>query len=186
MSDTSSTSTSSESNSQCEMWRNEVKDFIIKHYHVNNVTSREIGFLFNGHYFGTSYGISYDSIRHCFARKKGLRPPTRNMKVSFRQIKLLEESNRLINFPDMTLRSEKHPFYTAEILTAIYFWSMSCSVTITEDTTHTEMQRLIDSFLEYCKGKFCIDKTLFSGKNIVVFKWQYLDHVIQRKPVPEN
>ena len=131
-------------------------------------------------------------VRNCFARKKDIRPPTRKMQIVFREIKLLAEGNRLRTFPEMPLRSHKYPVYPAEILSAFYFWSMMyplCAVTIpviTDDTKRTHVQRRVEIFVQYCKGKFTIDETLFSETNMDAFKWQYLDYVAQRKPVPGN
>ena len=70
----------SDTSASCEPtdsdWRDEVKNFITTNYNVHDVTSVEIAILFNGHRFG----ISYQSIRHTFARKKDIRPPTRTMR----------------------------------------------------------------------------------------------------------
>ena len=92
-----------------DIWKEEVKNFIMTHYHVNKVKCPDIGILFNGHGISggnasTSYGISYPYIRSVFARNKGKKPPSQKMKIAFLQLKDVQARGELLSFPGMILR----------------------------------------------------------------------------------
>ena len=181
-----------------DIWKDELKNFISTHYHVDKVKCPDIGILFNGHgttggNASTSYGISYENIRKVFSNSsKGQRSPSQKMKVAFIQLKDIQAKGELMSFPDMLLRGYTHPVFSAEVLASYHMWTLTYELdpvlfpNITYDSPYTDVQRWVDMFLEYCRGRFNIDNKLFASKNLSIFRDQYLHYVFKVTPTVES
>lgn len=180
--------------SSCELtdWQTEVTHFITDNYSIqlHDVKTPQVSILYNGHSSFTSFSIPYESIRHSFARKKNMRPPTRQMRLAFDQLKALKAGGQLCTFKNMPLKYHEQPVYSDELLSAFYFWSLSLNNAyfpmITVDSTHDVVQQRVHIFLQFCTGRYTVNKALFSSNNLLVFKSRYLLYVDKVKPTNEN
>lgn len=182
-----------------DIWREEVKTFIKTNYNVDKVTCPHIGKLFNGHgtpgYACTSTGVSYSYLRNVFNRQKGKKPPSKEMKLAFLQLKDIQARGALLTFPYLMLRGHTHPVFPVEVLAIFHMWSLTYKdklspVTypvITKDSPRSVVERWAEMFLRYCKGRFQIDThSLFVSNNIEIFQYQYLKYVERVTPKNEG
>lgn len=171
----------------------EVRSFIRRNYAVENVTCSEIVTVFKGHAdlaTRITTWVSRESIKHTFGRQKSARPPTKKMKIAFSALKDLESSGNLISFPEMLLRGHQSPVFSLELLSAFYFWTLAYDVPlppISGTSTTLEVERIVDVFREYCRGRYhIVDNKLLSFQNMEIFKDQYLNFVNMRTPTNET
>ena len=130
----------------------------------------------------TYYTTSYQSITicHTFARKKNNRPPspTRQMRLAFEQLKGLKSCDQLLTFEDMRLKNHRQPVYSTDVLSAFYFWALAYPYVdltrITKSSTHVEINKSVQAFLQCCRGRYKINKSLFKINNLDIFKNEYL------------
>ena len=179
-----------------EIWRESVKTFIKNNYNVHDVTCQDIGILFNGHgtsgNSSTSYGISYQYIRNVFARKKDQKPPSKKMKIAFIQLQDIQAGGRLQSFPDLMLKGHRHPVFPVDVLAIFHMWSLTYELcpmlfpVVTKESLPVVVERRVGMFLQYCRGRFQIDRRLFVGNNIEIFKSQYLNYVERVTPKNEG
>ena len=185
-----------------QQWRKEVEDFIRSNYiicPVVGLTTRLIYVFFNGN----GYPIPDSSIDHVFKRPRSGRKPTANMCLAFNNMK----QGPLLNFPDLPLKNYRLPHFNDAILTAIYFWIRSSDgprphgaavhQMITRDTDLDYVHMIVNWFLRYCigRGKYKVDATLFSQRNMWIFRDKFVEFVEtvkisddedQEEAAPEN
>ena len=154
------------------LWMKQVEDFILLNYDVddNRVTATHILILFNGH----GYWIPFNSINHVFKRKKNSRRPTKAMIYTFDALK----GRSLLTFPEMPLKGHEQPIFTEAVLSSFYFWSLSAGYNANSRTfpiitasseSMTDVKYHVRDFLDYCVGRYSIDESLFSDRNLFIY-----------------
>lgn len=172
------------------LWRQQVEDFILTNYDVddNTVNAMDIFTLFNGH----GFRIPFNTINHVFKRKKNIKRPTKAMRVAFDAFK--SGFSPLLNFPDMMLKGNEQPTFTEAVLSTFYFWSLSAGYDsntrkfpIINDGSAlmTTVKKHVRDYLDYCKGRYEIDESLFADRNLWIFKDKYVDFILRITPTDE-
>ena len=83
------------------------------------------------------------------------------------------------------LKGHRHPVFPVDILAIFHMCPMLFPVG-TEESLPVVVERRVGMFLQYCRGRFQIDRRLFVSNNIEIFKSQYLNYVERVTPKNEG
>jgi hypothetical protein len=174
-----------------DLWRKDVKTFIESNYIVPRVRCPQLGMLFNVHHKAgrIHQGVSYPSIRQVFTNK---RPPTDIMRMAFLQLKDLQLKGQLLSILDLPLRGYSSGIFSSELLAMFHMWTLTyklCATEfppITEEAPISHVERRIELFLQFCRGRFKVDHDLFRCNNLKIFQDQYCMYVERITPKDEG